>query len=288
MEGAENQRVARRLEEVAVLLAEQGANPFRVEAYRGGAEVVRRLREPVSSLLAREGIAGLRALPGIGESLARSVRELTLTGRLPMLDRLRGEADPVALLATVPGIGRGTAERLHHDLGLDSLEDLEAAAQDGRLSAIAGLGAKRVAGILDSLESRLARVRRAARGAEPAAPAGGEPGVEEILDVDREYRERAAAGGLKRIAPRRFNPSGAAWLPILHTHRGARHYTVLFSNTARAHRLGKTEDWVVLYYDGGDGERQCTVVTSERGPLRGRRVVRGREEECLALLGASS
>ena len=41
----------------------------------------------------------------------------------------------------------------------------------------------------------------------------------------------------------------------------------LFSNTARAHQMGKTRDWVVLYYDGRDGEQQCTVITSQRGPL---------------------
>jgi hypothetical protein len=48
---------------------------------------------------------------------------------------------------------------------------------------------------------------------------------EELLDVDREYREKAAAGQLRSIAPRRFNPSGEAWLPVLHTQRRERHYT---------------------------------------------------------------
>jgi hypothetical protein len=67
---------------------------------------------------------------------------------------------------------------------------------------------------------------------------------------------------------------------VLHTRRGDRHYTALFSNTARAHEFGRTRDWVVLYFDGGGGERQCTVITSERRPLRGRRIVRGREKEC--------
>lgn len=56
--------------------------------------------------------------------------------------------------------------------------------------------------------------------------------------------------------------------------------TALFSNTARAHQLGKTRDWVVLYYDGRGRERQCTIITSEWGPLQGRRIVRGREAEC--------
>jgi DNA polymerase (family X) len=98
--------------------------------------------------------------------------------------------------------------------------------------------------------------------------------------VDREYRQKAATGQLVKIAPRRFNPAHRAWLPILHTERGARHYTALFSNTARAHTLGRTDDWVVIYWDeDGHGERQCTVITAERGPLKGRRIVRGRESE---------
>ena len=71
-----------------------------------------------------------------------------------------------------------------------------------------------------------------------------------------------------------------AWLPILHTQRGDRHYTAMFSNTARAHRLGTTHDWVILYQDGESGAHQCTVITSHQGPLEGRRIVRGREAEC--------
>lgn len=59
-----------------------------------------------------------------------------------------------------------------------------------------------------------------------------------LLDVDRAYR--AAAGALAKIAPKRFNPAGEAWLPILHTERGPWRFTALFSNTARAHSLGRT------------------------------------------------
>jgi DNA polymerase (family X) len=106
------------------------------------------------------------------------------------------------------------------------------------------------------------------------------PPVSELLDVDREYREKAGEGRLRRITPRRFNPEGRAWLPILHTSRGQRHYTALFSNTALAHEYGKTDDWVVLFEDDGFRERQATVVTESRGPLAGSRVVRGREREC--------
>ena len=88
------------------------------------------------------------------------------------------------------------------------------------------------------------------------------------------------AGVLKKIAPRRFNPTHEAWLPVLHTLRAERQYTALFSNTARAHELGKIRDWVVLFCDGGTKENRYTVITSQFGPLSGRRIVPGREAEC--------
>jgi len=273
-----NAHIARRLEELASLLEIQGANPFRVAAYRRGAAAIANLSEPVQEIYQREGIEGLDRIPGIGRRLAMAVRSLLDTGRLPLLEHLRGETDPVLLLQSVPGIGPIQADRLHHELGIDSLEDLEAAAHDGRLASVAGFGAKRVAGIIDSLASRLGRLRQPPRGAIPP--------VEELLDVDREYREGVRTGILPKLAPRRFNPEKRAWLPILHTQRGKRHYTVMFSNTARAHRLGMTHDWVILYEDGESGAHQYTVVTARQGPLKGKRVVRGREAECGAGLQA--
>jgi DNA polymerase (family 10) len=272
-----NNVVAGRLEEVARLLEEQGANRFRVDAYLNAARLIRRLDQPVSDLVRSEGIEGLRRLKGIGDNLAQSVHQLVMSGRLPMLERLRGESDPISLLCTVPGIGKVTAQRLHDHLEIDSLEELEAVAADGRLASIGGLGRKRIAGIRDSLATRLGRIRvsRPDRQLE-------QPPVAEILDVDREYRSGAAKGVLPRIAPKRFNPSRASWLPILHTARSDRHYTAVFSNTARAHQLGRTNDWVVIYYDAGSGERQCTVITARRGLLDGKRIVRGREAECSA------
>jgi hypothetical protein len=106
------------------------------------------------------------------------------------------------------------------------------------------------------------------------------PTVELILQLDAEYRKKAETGELKKIAPKRHNPNGEAWLPILTTELEGWRFTVLFSNTARAHELGKTQDWVVVYYDEGGGEDKCTVVTEYAGPMVGKRVIRGREKEC--------
>jgi putative hydrolase len=271
-----NDEIAGRLEEVARVLRDQGADPFRTRAYLRAARELRRLDRPVDLIWGERGLDGLLELPGIGETIARGIRDLLTHGRLGMLDRLRGAADPVGLLESVPGIGRVLARRLHEDLAIDTLEQLESAAHDGRLESLAGLGDKRLAGIRDSLAHRLGRVRVPER--RPAIVP-----VAELLDVDREYREKAASGTLPKIAPRRLNPSGEAWLPILHTQRGQRHYTALYSNTPRAHALGRTRDWVVLYHDQGRGERQHTVLTATRGPLAGRRIVAGREAECAAL-----
>lgn len=268
-----NLHVAGRLEEAARLLRDQGADPYRVRAYRRAAMTVRGTPQPVDQIFRERGLDGLKELRGVGNTIARAIRELLVHGRLPMLERLRGESDPVALLASVPGVGYRLGDRLHEELGLETLADLEAAAHDGRLDTIAGFGDKRLAGIRDSLAHRLGRVRM------PAA-AGPPPPVAELLDVDREYREQAEGGRLPMIAPRRFNPTHRPWLPILHTRRGPRHYTALYSNTARAHRAGKTADWVVLYHDDGSGERLHTAITAMHEPLRGRRVIAGREREC--------
>jgi DNA polymerase/3'-5' exonuclease PolX len=108
-----NEDIAGRLDEVARILNEQGATRFRVQAYHHAATALRGLARPVSEIFDDDGLAGLEKLPGIGESIARSIREILLHGKLAMLDRLRGEHDPVALLRPVPGIGKALAWKLH-------------------------------------------------------------------------------------------------------------------------------------------------------------------------------
>ncbi|KPK36461.1 MAG: DNA-binding protein, partial [Gammaproteobacteria bacterium SG8_47] len=192
------------------------------------------------------------------------------------LDSLSGSLEPEKLFQTVPGIGPELARRIHEDLGTDTLEALEMAAHDGRLERVRGVGQRRAAAIRAALTTMLGqRVRR------HHEPVENDPNVATLLDVDAEYRKGAEADRLTKIAPKRFNPKGEAWLPILHTTRGEWHFTALFSNTARAHELGRTKDWVVLYFfDNHHHEHQHTVVTETRGSLIDKRVVRGREQEC--------
>jgi len=278
---ADNIEVADILDRVADLLEAQGADGFRVRAYRRGARTCRELARPLVEIVATEGLRGLEELPSIGKSLAVSIAEIVHTGRLRQLDRLEGEVSPEDLFATLPGLGEELAHRIHDVLGIETLEELEVAAHDGRLATVPGIGERRLHAIRDSVAAVLggaARMRgRRLRHVEAPRPAA--PSVAALLDVDAEYRRRAATSSLRRIAPRRFNPQRDAWLPVLHTAREGWYFTALFSNTARAHRLGMTRDWVVLLYERDGTEGQCTVVTEHRGPLAGRRVVRGRETE---------
>jgi len=108
------------------------------------------------------------------------------------------------------------------------------------------------------------------------------PSIGQLLSVDAEYRQKSASGELVRIAPRQFNPTGEEWLPILHARRNQWHYTAAFSNTAHAHEKGMTRDWVIIHWDAVGHAGHWTVITSKFGELKKRRIVRGREAECLA------
>ena len=275
-----NAMVAETLRDAAALLAHQNADQFRVSAYRNAAKTIEELPEDIAEVAAR-GADALDALPHIGKSIAGAIMQLTTTGRWAQLDRMRGKLDPEIAFQNIPGIGPTFARLIHECLHIDTLEALEAAAHDGRLDTVPGIGERRSKIIRQSLANILARRRPIISSGNKAAP----PPIEIIIDVDREYREKAKSGNLKRIAPKRFNPKGEAWLPILHTERGPWHFTVLYSNTARAHELGKTADWVIVFYSSDHLiEDQYTVVTETNGPLKGKRVVRGREQESVSLM----
>jgi hypothetical protein len=151
------------------------------------------------------------------------------------------------------------------------------------LQKVEGFGSKRVravqvglAGMLSSTGQRISRWVE--KGEEPNG--NGRPKVETLLEVDAEYRKKAKADELRKIAPKRFNPDNEAWLPVLNVERDGWVFTALYSNTPQAHKLETTHDWVVIYYERDGREGQATVVTKLNNPMKGKRVVRGREVEC--------
>lgn len=274
MNHRQNVRIAARLRQMAELLEHQGEQGFRSLAYRRAARVIEGLDKPLNVLLSEGGSEALVELPAVGRAIAAAITEMVTTGHWQALDRLTGALDPVALLMTVPGLGRKTATRIRDSLGIETLEELEEAANDGRLVKVSGVGERRLAALQASLQERLQTLRSRIR-------YGRLPPVALLLEVDEIYRRKAANNELKLIAPRRFNPDRRPWLPVLHEHREGWHFTALFSNSARAHQLGRSRDWVIVHvmHDKAP-DWQCTIVTETRGSMKGRRVIRGREPEC--------
>lgn len=271
-----NAALADKLREMADLLEVQHEDGYRVAAYRRAARTLLELERPIEEIVHKDGLKGVVAIPGIGRGIGTAIIEIVTTGRWSQLDRLSGTLEPEQLFQTIPGIGPQLAARIHDELHTETLEQLEQSAHDGRLEKVPGVGARRALAIKGALAERLGH-RHYRR-----PPRSSGPPVAMLLDVDWEYRTKAAQGKLRKIAPKRFNPSGEAWLPVLHTSRDAWQFTVLFSNTQKAHELQKTRDWVVAYFHtDSEPEAQCTIVTETRGPLEGKRVVRGREGDCI-------
>jgi hypothetical protein len=274
-----NDDIARALDEVADLLEQRDSNPFRIRAFRRAAQSVRDATENVAELTRDVGPAALRRLPGVGASLAVIIDDFVRSGGGRIRYRRLGEISPMTMLTSLPGIGEVLARRILEELHVDDLEDLETAIYEGRLEQVEGFGSRRTAALRQMINSMLGR-RFQQRARDLSSRYGlAPPPVELLLGVDAEYRRRAAANELPRIAPRRFNPEGLAWLPIFETRKGGWTFRALFSNTAQAHALGRTRDWVVIFFERAGETQQCTVVTETRGPRRGERVVRGRESE---------
>jgi hypothetical protein len=275
-----NETIADTLERIADLLEADDSNPFRVRAYREGAGTIRRHDKPAAKLEHEE----LKELPHIGDGIASVIGELVSAGKSSLLEDLESNGSPD--FDQVPGIGKELNKRIVNHLHIRTLPELEQAAHDGRLQKIEGFGAKRIEGIQEALAGML---NRSARSKQPTHATNGTsngkkadsktPSVELLLDIDTEYRKKAKAGDLHMIAPRRFNPEKKAWLPLMHTRRDGWDFTVMFSNTQQAHKLEKTDDWVVVYFEKDGTEDQHTIVTETRGSLKGKRVVRGRESE---------
>ncbi|WP_101068679.1 DNA polymerase/3'-5' exonuclease PolX [Roseovarius salinarum] len=156
-----NAEIADRLNRLAALLEIEGANRFRVRAYRNAAGTVAGLPRDAAAMLA-DG-EDLSELPGIGEDLAGKIAEMVETGSLQALDEVEARVPPGLFEMTrVPGLGARKVKALYDALGLDSLDALREAADRGRIRQVPGFGAKSEANIrreLDRLEGEGDRLR---------------------------------------------------------------------------------------------------------------------------------
>ncbi|NJL95151.1 MAG: hypothetical protein HC915_16245 [Anaerolineae bacterium] len=151
MTSMNNATIASVFEDVADLLQIKGEIIHRVLAYRNAAEVVRDLPRELSALHA-EGT--LTAIDGIGPTLAEKIEEMLATGKLAFYERLAAEV-PVTLLDVlrINGVGPKKAKLFWDELGITTLDGLEAAAREGKLSPLKGMGAKSEAKILAGIEA---------------------------------------------------------------------------------------------------------------------------------------
>src|SRR5438445_9185636 len=145
----ENPELAQVFEEIADLLDIQGANPFRVRAYRTAARTIRDCAVGLAGMPPEK----LSELSGIGKDLAGKIVTLVNTGDLPLRQELRAQVPAgVRDLIRVSGLGPKRALILHQQLQINSLDDLRQAATQHRIRGLAGFGAKTAEKILQALD----------------------------------------------------------------------------------------------------------------------------------------
>ncbi len=151
MSAMTNAEAADKFDQIADLLEFQGANPFRVRAYRNVARTIRDLPESLAQIVG-DPQRQLTDIEGIGKDLAQKIAELVDTGSLPMLDELLTQVpESVLAMLRIPGLGPKRAATLFHELGIKTLDELRAACEAQRIRALKGFGAKTEAAILEGI-----------------------------------------------------------------------------------------------------------------------------------------
>lgn len=147
----QNTDVAALFNELADLLEIEGANPFRVRAYRNAARTIESLSESLASIVA-DPEHDLTELEGIGKDLAEKIETIITTGQLPQLEEQRAKVPPgVHDMLRVPGLGPKKVAALFHELNVRTLADLRAAAESGKVAELKGFGKKTAESILEGL-----------------------------------------------------------------------------------------------------------------------------------------
>ena len=218
---------------------------------------------------------GLEALPNVGRGIAAAIVECMAHRPLGPARAAARQRRTVHLFTLLPGLGRRLAERIHDELPPIRSGARLAARRPPRERA--RRRAAPAAAIRREPRGALSRGRlRRSAGTVSRARTTPPPPVEELLDVDRRYRDGASRDpGCRRS---RRSASIRASLAARAAH-DARHHALRgsFRRTPGPHQLNRTRDWVVLCDDDRHLEGQCTIVTETHGPLAGRRVVRDRE-----------
>ena len=111
-------------------------NPYHIRNYRNAAQTIRKYDKNISRIIRDEGNSAIESLPGIGYKLSCEIREILVTGKSGLEEQLKNSTSLEKLLSEVPGIGENLAARIHDELGIPNLKELEIAAHDGRLEKV--------------------------------------------------------------------------------------------------------------------------------------------------------
>ena len=145
-------KVAEILVEIGVLLELKGENPFKTRAYANGARTIEGLSEPLATLVAEKRLGEIK---GIGEALEQKITELVETGKLKYYDELKASIPPGLIeMLEISGLGPKKIQAMNKQLGIDSIEKLEAACQAGKVAELDGFGEKTQANILEGIERK--------------------------------------------------------------------------------------------------------------------------------------
>ena len=188
-----NEFIAVQFELLADLLEIQGANPFRIRAYRNAARTISSTSESLSDLVATKH--DLTQFAGIGKDLAKQIEEITTKGQHSALEELRKQIPGGVLdMLRIPGVGPKKVSVFFNELGLKSLEDLKAACEAGRLSKLKGFGKKTEESILANIATATEQSQRASIS---DARAAAEAIVEDLQKL-KEVGQVAVAGSCRR------------------------------------------------------------------------------------------
>ncbi len=300
----DNSRIARLFNEVADLLDIRGENPFRVRSYRTAARTVEDHPEDLAAVL-RDG-GDLTALPGIGKDLAAKIAEIIETGRLGFLDELKAKLPPgLPELLRLEGVGPKKVKLFFEEAGVDSIENLDRAAREGRLRGLDRMGEKSEAGIIRAIENYRKHIGRFRLDDGLAAGA-------KILDSLKPVADRVvAAGSLRRrretigdldilavssdpsaLTDRFVNLPGTASVPA----RGPTRSSIRLEGGLQVDlRVMEGDEFgsALLYFTGSQAHnialrrraREMGLKVSEYGIFRGEEKVAGEtEEDCYRAL----
>lgn len=189
-----NSEIASLFDELADLLELQGANAFRLRAYRNAARTIGSLPEAISDL-AQEGAKSLQSIQGIGKDLSQKLVTVVETGELPQLEELREQIPTgVVMMLRIPGIGPKKVATIFNELGVTTLDQLREAAEQGQIAKLKGFGAKTATTILEGLD-------QVEQSAQRVCHADARPVVEQIVaalsELD-EVTQVSVAGSFRR------------------------------------------------------------------------------------------